>query len=998
MMLKVVENTVETKESSGTAFGLQGDLFIIPVVGILLSIGLFAILLFSGGRSPVYSFIISLIPAAAATAFTYAFLNNKPPHDLGDKIESFMDGGTFKVENFNPPTKASPYPNTNKFRDCWFVKKLIVFNEADNRGYVSKGYYVSPPSLNGMSIKNLNDIHDRLESFLANVKHPVRMQWDWSLSTDFNEELDHYDADTEKYKKKNWWSHRIRKQVSERFRRLQRENILKKERLAVYFSIQLSGEISVANEINLIDSQLAVYGNGLSSLFSLYNCEVTEMEDRDYFNEYIRTFNPSLSYQARNKIEFDPQKSALEQCTGGEILDTKNGFRTGGTYHTTLAIRALPKTLSPGMVVRLLSLNINEYSITVNIIPLNSEKELKKEEALIQRLEGDMQGNKKQQYSININRQKKIAKVEALAEGRINPMRCEFIIKVSAKDENTLKQRIAIIKEAAAMTNGVILWEANSARSTRNLFFQTAPGWCFGNYSGFAFYTPNDVMACMIPFSSSFSGKLKTAEALYDGADRNIVGVSTFQDNSPQHSVILGTTGCGKSAFLIDLLSQTAPFYDYTCIIEEGMSYYFYSLTQDSKPLVIHPDAGITFNYFDLGGLPLSASHISFCSNLLMNMIGYSGDSDKDTLREAIISKYVQQQYSEVFETWSKDSPEMLPELARRCILAQKNAGLEPFIDAYIELEKNIKAKDEKTLDELSKITEKEITAYLTSPLVQRVEQAAFCHIPKSYIPDHSAFINLIQTFSFAEKNHNPDEIKRIIASLEAWGRTGPYGSIFDGETNIQFTGRHVHFELGSIPESALPLKKMIAFLILNIVRQHIILLPRNMRKRVVFEEIARFLQVEGAGKLIEECYAQFRKYSSWVICANQNYGLFKKSPIKSTVMSNSKQHFVMRQNDADDVDDFSQTVPVPESLKGAILTFPLPESLPANNKYSSFLYNFADKNMYSAGIAYNVASKDMLLCASTSGESFDKAKKIFQNAAKDGSSIEKVFAENEKK
>jgi len=728
----------------------------------------------------------------------------------------------------------------------------------------------------------------------------------------------------------------------------------------------------------------------------MYNCEVEEMTDKDYFNEYVRTFAPTLSAHAKNQLQFDPDKSALEQCVEGEIIDTKNGFKIGNSYHTTLAIRALPKTLYPGMISRLLSLNINEYSITVNLIPLDPDKELKKEEALIQRIEGDMQGNKKQQYSLNVARQKKIAKVEALAEGRINPMRCEFIIKVSANNENILKQRIAIIKEAVAITNGTIIWEANSARSTRNLFFQTAPGWCFGNYSGFAFYAPNDVIACMIPFSSSFLGKIKTAEALYDGGDRNIVGVSTFQDSTPQHSILIGTTGCGKSAFMIDLLTQTAPYYDYTCIIEEGNSYYFYSLTQGTKPLVIHPDAGITFNYFDLGGLPLSASHISFCSNLLMNMIGYSGDSDKDTLREAMISKYIQQQYSEVFETWSKDFPQMLPELARRCILAQKEAGLESFIDSYIELEKKIKINDAQTLENLQKITEQEITTYLTSPLIQRVEQVAFCYIPKSYIPDHSTFINLIQTFSFAEKNHNPDEIKRIISSLEAWGRTGPYGAIFDGETNIQFTDKHVHFELGSIPESALPLKKMIAFLILNIIRQHIILLPRNIRKRIVFEEIARFLQVEGSAKLIEECYAQFRKYSAWVVCVNQNYGLFKKSPIKSTVMSNSKQHFIMRQNDADDVDDFSQTVPVPESLKNAVLTFPLPESLPANNKYSSFLYNYSDKNMFSAGIAYNVSSKDMLLCASTSGEAFDKAKQIFNDATKEHQSIKDVFSDDE--
>ena len=55
------------------------------------------------------------------------------------------------------------------------------------------------------------------------------------------------------------------------------------------------------------------------------------------------------------------------------------------------------------------------------------------------------------------------------------------------------------------------------------------------------------------------------------------MNVTTFVgsggNETPQHAVLLGMSGAGKSVTLCDLLSQTEAFYDYTAIIEEGLSY-----------------------------------------------------------------------------------------------------------------------------------------------------------------------------------------------------------------------------------------------------------------------------------------------------------------------------------------------------------------------------------------------------------------------------------------
>ena len=70
------------------------------------------------------------------------------------------------------------------------------------------------------------------------------------------------------------------------------------------------------------------------------------------------------------------------------------------------------------------------------------------------------------------------------------------------------------------------------------------------------------------------------AEALYDGSNHNLIGVRNFLSGTPQLAVFLGMTRGGKSAFICDLLSQTDPYYDFTLIVEEGLSYGIWTQAQ----------------------------------------------------------------------------------------------------------------------------------------------------------------------------------------------------------------------------------------------------------------------------------------------------------------------------------------------------------------------------------------------------------------------------------
>ena len=59
--------------------------------------------------------------------------------------------------------------------------------------------------------------------------------------------------------------------------------------------------------------------------------------------------------------------------------------------------------------------------------------------------------------------------------------------------------------------------------------------------------------------------------------------------------------GAGKSVTVCDLLSQTEGYFDYTVIIEEGLSYGLYTQTVEpnARPIIIQPDGDLTINYLD---------------------------------------------------------------------------------------------------------------------------------------------------------------------------------------------------------------------------------------------------------------------------------------------------------------------------------------------------------------------------------------------------------------
>ncbi|MBI3408724.1 MAG: hypothetical protein HY040_10245 [Planctomycetes bacterium] len=873
----------------------------------------------------------------------------------------------------------------------YLVRDLIVFNHLRRGGYVAKGFVLEAPDLTNSPIADLNDFQDQICLLLASLHENQRLQVQYFCDSDYKAELLRYQQETEKMS--NPWTKRTRNERFARFWQAMMERRLRRQRVILYVTRALENTPKLAQSgkgrrdyyETLLDQLVTEYDHVhrlLLEIFSNTGTRVMPMGDADHFRHYARFLNPSFN----DRFDFDPfdgfdsELSLQENCWHSEGNgQTEFGFFLDGNYHSVVVLTRWPRTTFPGIIQRLTNLRLLDYTITVNVDPLPVAKEINKEEKAHDRVAGDYASEKK--ISLLTVMEKKQRKISALMQGQTIPFNASFIIRVWDKNKEGLNAKAAALKNAIHSMNAAQYFESTLPTTSKNLFFQTWPGWTWGRYEHRKLYAEHRYLADMLPLTSTFTGHLATAEAIYDGPAHNLIGVETFsgsEDNkSPQHAVLLGMSGAGKSVTMCDLLSQTEGYFAYTVIIEEGLSYGIYTATveEGARPIIIHPDGDLTINYLDTKGLPLTPDHLSAATALVARMIGTSAQEDKQMLRQAQIAKYISLLYEDSFQDWCKKRHAELMDIARHALALQKFRAermppgattLETFADF-----RDWKASHLNEASEyLATFDEAEVLRFLKEPKTSKeVRNLAFAYFAPEDFPTHRMLQELMMLDPMGTER---DQIMEIATLLLPWCRDGNYGCLFDGTSNLSLTGKIAHFELGYIPESAKELKSAAGFLITNHARKHIITLPRALRKRNVYEEVARFLDIPGGQEIVQESYAQLRKFNCWNISIVQQYARFKQSRIRSAVFGNSRQFYIMRQNDRADLDDMGKDIALPEVTQHAIMNYALPDHQPAE-KYAPFTYFHTDSVRNLCGTAHNVASPEMLYCSSSSGEHFDK-------------------------
>jgi type IV secretion system protein TrbE len=830
-----------------------------------------------------------------------------------------------------------------------FCEGMILYGFPERGAIAAKGFWITPPDIRGASVDRLHALQDQIRALLALMAPGRRLQLQWSCDSDYQRELTSYHAETERVTNPT-----VRQTRNERFTRYWRamqNRTLRRERLALYLSIEIShysGNVKTgkglqhhyAAILSELQAQFRDFAQSLRTLFHDETC-VTPMGDDDH-TQHLRSFlNPSIVNRGNQPKNCDPTLTIQEQCWLSEgVGQPDGGFYLDGHFHAVVTLDRWPQRTRPGIVTHLTGLPFLDYCITVNVVPTAARSEIHREEKAIERLSGEYADQGR--HSLAVALRKKTQKVGNLAGGFVRPFEVAYVIRVWAPTQEGLREKVAAVQAAIHAMDGAQYLECAVPTTAKKLFFATWPGWTHSSYEYRHRYAEDTYLADLLPFSATFVGQLTNAEAIYDGSHQNLVGVSTSLENSPQHAVVLGMTGTGKSAALHDLLMQTAGYYDYSVIIEEGLSYARFSEALGESPIIIHPDAPLTINYLDTQGLPVTQLHLASAVALLTRMVGAPDTAGQLALRSAQLTSYVHQLFMDAHIDWSRRHPQ-LAEDARRLACAvygwkQRGSVGTTLLEAFVDYRDRRGKEDDEVLEFTAKLSEAEITKFAqtpaTAPLVARFACTFFQ--PEDY-PTHGALVDLLSYARLPE--HPKAEIDQLATLLRAWSKEGTYGQLFDGVTTVSLDRSVAHFELGYVPEQAVELKAAIGLLVSGFARQHILALPRAKRKRIIFEEVARFLDVPGGEKIVGESYAQLRKFNCWAVSIVQQYARFKTSRVRSAVMGNAKQFFVMRQSDRSDLVDLSQDLGLPESALDVIQRYPLPEQLPADQRHSALCY-----------------------------------------------------------
>lgn len=877
--------------------------------------------------------------------------------------------------------------------DGYFGEDMIVFEGLHRGGFVSRGFEVIAADLENADPVHHNTFESDLVALLAILKPGWRMQVQWAVDSDYREALARYRRETTQLSK-NEWSTRQRNERYVRFTRMMDEGWLRRERLRVYFTIPVDVVIAgnarrITNTLLLkaYAEQFAEIGQFLQALLGSGGAQVRPMCDAGHFLHYLEFLNPSLPDQRiSDPLEFfDPEKSIQENCWLGEgrpLEKPDTGFYLDGYYHGMLVLKSLPKRTHPSMAYLLTKLGLREYAITVNVEPVNVDTLIEKEQKELNRVEGDYESVRK--VKLLAAMRTKAAKIARYSNGDSSPYRLQYIIRAWDKSRDELRAKLIALKTSIGNMERAQAYEPALDASARNFFYCTWPGWTHSKYRALWHDYDDALVTNILPFSSTPVGYLNSAEFVFEGANGNLVGGRTFvgDDNAqtPQNAVVIGTTGSGKSVTVIDILTQTEPYYGYTTIVEEGGSYLIYTKTvdADAEPIVIQSNGRLTMNYLDTGGLPLSGLHLSAAAALPMLMVGQSRDEDRTKLRHALLSNTIGRLYDDFARWFFNKHPKRCAPIARRAFALDawrrtRMGAQATALDAFLEFAEFERQHTDEANAYVAALDEGEITRFAKDGSgVQQVRDLVFAEFtPKDY-PQHG---HLQELLAAEASGAHAEEMQYLATLLEPWSSGGSYGELFDGVSNINLTGKIAHFELGSIPESAEELKAAAAFLIANYTRSHMMRLPRGVWKRNVFEEVARFSLVPTGKKVLRESYQQLRKYNVWNIATVQNYEQFKMSEIRGAVLGNSRMLFLLRQSDRSDIEDLARDFPIPESVKDSVMSHPEPEKI-IGQKYSQFTYYHTDEKRPMIVTMRNIASREMLYCASSSGAHFDKREK----------------------
>ena len=879
----------------------------------------------------------------------------------------------------------------------WFEGDMLWWGPAlDARTCLSRGARVEVPDLRSADNRTILDLRRQNSHLLGVVGTTASLQVQWTVEDDFEAALVAYSG------RKATGTPWCRRTCSVRrafYEQRLAEGSLRRERVHIYLGRRCEGlraadvrsvsscEAYLRQAASELDARLRM----LAMIHPLGRWD--PLDSRGHALHLRKFLNPSLARVFSAGAEeamagFDENRSIRANCMRSDM----NAFATGsgvergsllyfdGNYHAIFVMRELPHGTRPGMLLPVFDAVNRGASITLAIHPLPVGAEIDRLRREIDELSAFLSDRRAAGVENDIRLRR--SRIDSLLSSVTIPFNLLFVVRVWSDTPDGIAAKSLAMRTALQGVDGAEFMQVNNGAQARHLFYETLPGNLGGDYRGWDIYVENHNLADLMPISSTFTGHLEEAQALYDSPGRSVVGVRLVTANgTPQHSVVVGVNGSGKSALLMDLMSQSDCDWSYRFFQEEGMAFVTQAQLCGMKSLVLRESGDCTLNPFDTLGLPLTSATIARVVRTCMKLVGLSRDEDRNRRREGLIGEYVRSHLEDCAEDWKNADEDRWRAVARRALAAERSrSGDDDFLDGHLAFRELERTDPGAAAGRIEGLSEDDVVRHSILPEGRRsVEAMAFSMFGPMEFPRFDGLVSLMRhgRLSHHRSAAVAGELDFLSSELAKGQRAGGVvGAFIDGPTNIDVRGAGLHFDTSRLPDGTL--KDLAGFVVFDHVRQHILGLPRGASKVMLLDELRRILLIPGATEFVKELLAQMRKYRCVFIGAFQEPSQIDDidPALTDLLLGQCKQYFLMRQNNADQVRRIARVIGLPAAAQRAIVQHPLVEHQSGARRASYFTYFSRESSAAVCGTVRVEVDPAMLYVAESSGAVFDRRMK----------------------
>ncbi|AHF95010.1 hypothetical protein OPIT5_00305 (plasmid) [Opitutaceae bacterium TAV5] len=890
-------------------------------------------------------------------------------------------------------------PLLSGFPSGWIDSDALWWGDDLNANTVfSKGARIEVPDMRTADTRTLLALRYQILGLLSGLTAQSAMQIQWSVEDDYHADFDAFEKETETSAKMTRWCRDRRNNRVDFYREMIKRGGLRRERVYLYLAHRCADLRGVSMHSRAArESYLRSALRGLETRMrqmemSFPIARWTMMDDAGHAGHLRRFLNPSQVHAiASGDVfgELDRTRSVRENCLRSDVMPFPYGYGesrgTGllfdGHYHAMFVVTRLPSQTRPGMMLDLLDANDRNCSITQNIFPLPVDVEI---ERLRKELD-EIQKSLTMAKSAGLDEQGRLllARINSLVSSAVIPFKVLTVVRVWADSLEKLSAQALATKGALGRLSGLGYHEVNDPVRARHLFLETLPGHLAGDYRGWDKYCENLNLADFTPVSATFTGHLEEAQALYDSPGGGVVGLRLFAGTGhvPQSTTVTGVNGAGKTAAMIDCLSQVEHMLDYTYIQEEGMAFATYALIRGIPSLAMRESADYTLNPFDTFGLPLTSGNIATVSKTAMKLVGLSSDEDKNKDRENLIGQYTALLFRETAEDFKDRDEDRWMNITRLAMACERSrAPQDDAIDGYLKFRALQESGQDEAKALLASFSEAELIEYQTSPKSRdHVFSMVFSQLAPDEYPQWAGLCDMMKSGRLSvHKRGNVAEILTMLSTSLGQGLRfgGQIGGLIDGVTNVPLFGKGLHLDTSYLSDGML--KEVAGFLFPEMARKHIMTMPRAAYKVMMLDELRRLALIPGAVEHMMEMLAQLRKYRACFVGAFQTISQIEEinPALAAVLMGQCKQHLIFRQNELNEVRKLAKAIGLPEAAQRAVLSHPLLEHQKRGVRasYCTLFSNEGNGNATCGTVRFEVDAPSLYV-VSSNGEIFDQKK-----------------------